>query len=148
MTFFILIIVNVVFMFFSIPKILHGAAMFLLIFSGCRVMSKSATIPRPDVGLLNPHNIRIAVVLPAPLAPKKPNISPCATSNDMEFTAVKLPKHLVRFSTSIAFIIQRLSKYNYGELKVKAYFSLLRSKFTAARICLSLQTLLATRPAL
>ena len=43
--------------------------------SASRKMSYPATFPTPDVGLLNPQSIRIAVVFPAPLAPRKPKIS-------------------------------------------------------------------------
>lgn len=33
----------------------------------------------PDVGLETPDKIRMVVVLPAPLGPKKPNVSPSPT---------------------------------------------------------------------
>ena len=45
--------------------------------------SNPATRPVPEVGLLNPQSIRMAVVLPAPLAPKKPKISPRFTLNEI-----------------------------------------------------------------
>ena len=48
--------------------------------------------------MLRPQSIRIAVVLPAPLAPRNPKISPGATLKLMPSTAVKLPKRLVSFS--------------------------------------------------
>ena len=48
--------------------------------SCCVAISKPATVPLPDVGLCRPQSIRIAVVLPAPLAPRKPKISPFLTS--------------------------------------------------------------------
>ena len=71
-------------------------------------MSKPATMPVPDVGLLSPHSIRMAVVLPAPLAPRKPNISPGRTEKEMWSTAVKVPKRLVSPSTSITLLYMSL----------------------------------------
>ena len=46
--------------------------------------------------------MRMAVVLPAPLAPRKPNTSPALTSKEMRSTAVKSPNRRVRSLTSIA----------------------------------------------
>jgi hypothetical protein len=40
--------------------------------------------------------IRIAVVLPAPLPPRKPNTSPAVTSNEIPSSARTLPNRLVR----------------------------------------------------
>ena len=76
--------------------------MCLFISSDCRIMSNPATVPEPDVGRLRPHSIRMAVVLPAPLAPRNPKISPRRTSKLMLSTAVKLPKRFTRFLTDIA----------------------------------------------
>src|SRR5580765_4907443 len=45
----------------------------------------------PVVGESVPHSIRIVVVLPAPLGPIKPNISPDFTLNVKESTALKDP---------------------------------------------------------
>ncbi len=45
----------------------------------------------------------MAVVFPAPLAPRKPKISPCLTLNEIWSTAVKLPNCLVKPSTSMAY---------------------------------------------
>ena len=39
-------------------------------------MLKPATVPSPEVGKLSPQRILIAVVFPAPFAPRKPKISP------------------------------------------------------------------------
>ena len=52
-----------------------------------------------------PHSIRIAVVLPAPFAPRKPKISPCATSKETWSTALKAPNCLVNFSHIMAFAV-------------------------------------------
>ena len=40
--------------------------------------------------------MRIVLVLPAPLGPRKPKLSPAATSKSMPSTAVNTPKRLVR----------------------------------------------------
>src|SRR5580693_1674708 len=61
-----------------------------------------ATTADPDVGAIRVPRIRTVVVLPAPLGPKKPNTSPRATRNDTSATAVREPKTLVRWLTSIA----------------------------------------------
>jgi len=51
---------------------------------------------------------RIVVVLPAPLGPKKPKISPFSTLKEMLSTAVNLPKVLVKLWTSMLFFIEIL----------------------------------------
>ena len=56
----------------------------------------------PDVGLSSPHSMRMVVDLPAPLAPRKPKISPCFTENDRSSTATNAPKRRVNPRTSIA----------------------------------------------
>ena len=61
-----------------------------------------ATTADPEVGAISVPRIRTVVVLPAPLGPRKPNTSPCATLNDTSATAVRAPKSLVRWLTSIA----------------------------------------------
>ncbi len=75
--------------------------MFFLTISDSWLTSNPATDAAPELGLDIPINIFIAVVFPAPLAPKKPKISPLATSNEMVFTAVKSPKVLVRLRTDM-----------------------------------------------
>ena len=52
----------------------------------------------PSVGESIPFSNFTVVVLPAPLAPRNPKISPGATLKLMPSTAVKLPKRLVSFS--------------------------------------------------
>lgn len=44
-------------------------------------MSNPATVPEPDVGRLRPHSMRMAVVLPAPSGPMRPNMEPSGTEN-------------------------------------------------------------------
>src|SRR5690349_21399992 len=55
----------------------------------------------PELGVDNPHNMRIAVVFPAPFAPRKPKISPLYTSSVSSFAAIKSPKRLVSLSVCI-----------------------------------------------
>jgi len=45
---------------------------------------------------------RVEVVLPAPLCPRQPKISPGSTRQEAESTASKSPKRRVRLSTSMA----------------------------------------------
>src|ERR1035437_1282757 len=59
--------------------------------------SKPATVPVPAEGRRRPQSIRIVVDFPAPLGPRKPKISPRATSRLMPLTATKSPKRFVRF---------------------------------------------------
>ena len=46
-----------------------------------------ATAARPAVGLASVHKILIVVDFPAPFGPRKPNVSPAATSKSMPRTA-------------------------------------------------------------
>src|SRR5688572_5316699 len=59
-------------------------------------MSKPATRPSPSLGASSPVSILMVVVLPAPLGPRNPKISPARTSNVTASTAVKSPKRRVR----------------------------------------------------
>src|ERR1051325_11353480 len=65
-------------------------------------ISQPATRPRPDVGSNCPLSIRIVVVFPAPLWPRKPKISPASTEKDMSSTARRLLNVRERFSSSMA----------------------------------------------
>ena len=76
---------------------------FFFISSYSVLMSYPATLPEPLVGWLSPVRMRMAVVLPAPLAPRNPNISPRRTLKLMSSTAWKSPKALTRCSTSMTF---------------------------------------------
>ena len=49
----------------------------------------------PDVGVSAPEMQLKHVVLPEPLGPISPRISPCFTSNDTALSAVKPPNRLV-----------------------------------------------------
>ena len=50
----------------------------------------------PAVGVSRPQSMRIAVVLPDPLGPRKPKISPCGMARSTLSTATSLPKCLLR----------------------------------------------------
>ena len=56
-------------------------------------------------GLSRVQSIEIVVVLPAPLGPRKPKISPRGTSNETPSTAVKSPNFLQSSVTSMALIL-------------------------------------------
>src|SRR5262249_24821776 len=56
-----------------------------------RTLSPS-TVASPALSGSRPVNILMTVVFPLPLGPKKPKISPLATSKPTPFTAVNLPK--------------------------------------------------------
>ena len=60
------------------------------------VIEKSATRASPEVGGNKVPSILIVVVLPAPLDPSRPKISPELTERVNASTAVKRPKRLVR----------------------------------------------------
>src|SRR5262249_51392781 len=63
--------------------------------------SNPATLAAPLVAGRNVVRMRIVVVLPAPLRPSRPTISPRVTLKLMWSTASTGPKYLVRLSTSI-----------------------------------------------
>jgi hypothetical protein len=75
-------------------------------------MSKPSINAVPDVGFVSPVSMRIVVVFPAPLGPRKPNISPFLILKLKLLTAVILPKRLTKFETSSAF----------SKLKVNPFF--------------------------
>ena len=56
----------------------------------------------PLLGGRNPVSIRMVVVFPAPLGPRKPTTSPCSTAKVAPVTAGWRPKRLVRLSTLIS----------------------------------------------
>ena len=83
--------------------------MCFLISSDCFRISYPATVPVPLVGLLSPVNMCMAVVLPAPFAPKKPKISPRRTLKEMSSTARKSPKALTKWLTVITSSISEVA---------------------------------------
>src|SRR5690242_12635300 len=70
--------------------------------SGLALTSMPPTSAVPLVGVNSPHSMRIVVDLPAPLAPRKPKISPCFTLNDRWSTATNAPNLRVSPRTSMA----------------------------------------------
>src|SRR5258708_7875814 len=64
-------------------------------------MSRPLKTTLPDVGLKAPLTMLSIVVLPDPFAPRRPRISPCATSNDTDRSATTPPNCFVRFSILI-----------------------------------------------
>ena len=62
-----------------------------LTWMGFSKTSKPATLTDPVVGAMNPVMIFIVVVLPAPLGPRKPTISPFLTEKLRFLTAVIAP---------------------------------------------------------
>ena len=87
-------------------------------------MSYPATFPLPLVGWFSPVRMCMAVVLPAPFAPRKPNISPRRTLKLMSSTARNAPKALTRCDTSMTFsscrIFPRLWRSITGGVKILA----------------------------
>jgi hypothetical protein len=55
----------------------------------------------PDVGRSNVVSILMVVDFPAPFGPRNPKVVPCATENEIPFTASKPPKRLLRSLTSM-----------------------------------------------
>src|SRR3954470_19124585 len=67
---------------------------------GKPVMSRPAKVMRPDSGLWKPAIAANSVVLPAPLGPISPTISPAPTSSEACSTAFNPPNALERSRTS------------------------------------------------
>src|SRR5487761_220639 len=70
--------------------------------SGSRRMSIPSMRAVPDVGVSSPHSLRNVVVLPAPLAPRKPKISPRSTAKLTPLTALTTPYRLTSCLASTA----------------------------------------------
>jgi len=66
-----------------------------------RNTSRPATRALPEVAGRKPDSIRIVVLLPAPLGPSRPTISPRPTWNDTFSTAVRPANRFVSCDTSI-----------------------------------------------
>src|SRR5450755_3470610 len=67
--------------------------------------SYPATLAVPEVGGRKQVRMRIVVVLPAPLGPRKPTICPFSTSKEMLSTAIVRAYRLVRPSTLIILVV-------------------------------------------
>src|SRR5579871_354866 len=79
--------------------------------SGCSRMSNPATVAVPLVGVRKQVSIRIVVVLPAPLGPRKPTIWPFWTSNEIWSTAVVCAYFFVSAFTLIIRILFETDAY-------------------------------------
>ena len=66
----------------------------------------------PECGAIAPVSIRMVVVFPLPFGPRKPKISPRATSKSMPSTAVKSPKRLVspRTETAVSAVVSNVGE--------------------------------------
>src|SRR5207245_3868174 len=69
--------------------------------SGSRARSWPLMVTVPLVGLSRPAIMRMVVVLPAPLGPRKPWISPGSTERLTPSTAVKEPYDLTTDATAL-----------------------------------------------
>src|ERR1022692_4730625 len=56
------------------------------------------------VGVNKPHNMRMAVDLPAPLGPRNPKISPFFTARETSSTATNEPNFFTRLRVSTEFM--------------------------------------------
>ena len=88
-----------------VASVLDGAT-FVLLIPFLRALFGHEALPA--VGGRNPVRIRIVVVLPAPLGPRKPTIWPFSTSNEMSLTATVRAYRFVRPSTLIICNIPKL----------------------------------------
>src|SRR5450759_109337 len=68
-------------------------------FIGSLVTDNPLITVSPDVGSRYPHIILIVVLLPAPLGPSNPKISPLPMVKETPLTASCLPKVLTKFCT-------------------------------------------------
>src|SRR3989338_8534850 len=62
--------------------------------------SKPITFAAPLVGLIRVESILISVVLPAPLGPSRPKVSPSAIVNETSLSAARVPYFLMRLDIS------------------------------------------------
>ena len=69
--------------------------------SGSLTGSWPATESHPALGVRTVVSILIVVVLPAPLGPRKPKMTPASKVNEMWSTAVKPSKRLTRSRASM-----------------------------------------------
>src|SRR5271170_3970074 len=69
----------------------------------CSKTSNPAMEARPEVAGMKLERMRMVVLLPAPLGPRNPTISPLPTSKLMLLTAVTPAYRLLKFSTLIIF---------------------------------------------
>src|SRR5258706_10144571 len=73
---------------------------------GCRVTSSPRNRTRPASARKSPLMRLNSVVLPAPLGPRMPSVSPRVTDNEMPSVTLSAPKLLLTFSSaSIATVL-------------------------------------------
>src|SRR5713226_6453392 len=92
--------------------------------SACFTMSFPPTSALPEVGGVSVVSMRIKVVLPAPLGPSRPKISPSCTSKLTSFTATKSPNCFLSLMTSIAFVgvaFISLTCFSLGSIRRKVF---------------------------
>src|SRR6187402_2294661 len=77
--------------------------------TGSSVVSMSNTNARPDVGRMRSRRVRIVVVLPAPLGPRKPKTSPAWTSRSTSMMPRCSPYDLVSRSVRMIDMVEGLS---------------------------------------
>src|SRR5579859_2178782 len=77
--------------------------------TGSTVDSIPKTSARPLVGRMRSRTVRIVVVLPAPLGPRKPNTSPCRTSRSTSMIPRWVPYIFVSCSVWMIAVIAVLS---------------------------------------
>ena len=82
---------------FQLAKRLLAAGYDVAVYNRTRAKAEPLTefgasiVDRPAVGSRYPINSRSSVVLPAPLGPSRPRISPCGSSNVHSFNAATRP---------------------------------------------------------
>src|SRR5262245_22785645 len=96
-------------------------------YGGCPAISWSSKRIDPALGTSVPESMLKIVLLPEPLGPIRPTISPFSTPNDTRLTAVKPPKRLVRPWTA--------SKKLGREAHCAAYGDVPGSGRTGSRCC-------------
>jgi hypothetical protein len=94
-----------------------------LTFSGFLTTSRPSTVALPELGNRRPQSIRIVVDLPAPLLPRKPNISPFRTVRLIESTATNRPNLRVRSWASTAYILVPFRMLSPPVMPVRPPFS-------------------------
>src|SRR5258706_10795763 len=78
----------------------------------------------PSSGAVMPTIMRMVVVLPAPLGPRKPKTRPARTSKLRSSTAVKSPKRFVTFSTrNVASLLLIFAMKDYHTPKILSHES-------------------------
>jgi hypothetical protein len=83
--------------------------------------SQPQTLAWPPSGRISVARIRTAVVLPAPLGPKRPSTRPCLATRSTPSSAVVLPNRLTSPAASIAFASCRIFRFSPPLLSERAH---------------------------